>query len=355
MWVSTFLGCHARIKSCARRQTGGVISHTQYVKGDEMPEARRIVICEVGTRDGFQIEPEFIPTGLKVEVVNRLSEAGLPQIEVTSFVHPRAVPQLRDAEEVMARIERRPGTVYAALVPNDRGAERAVKAGVDKLHTVLSASESHNLANVNMTVAESLAKLEAVIKVAQEAGVPVHGGISTTFGCPFEGEVPLNQVEMIVGRLLEMGFSGIGLADTTGMANPAQVRRALEYLMPRFPGVDWSLHTHNTRAMAIPNVLAALDCGVTHFDASIGGLGGCPFAPGATGNVCTEDLVHCLHAMGYDTGIDLDKLIETSQRVEEIIGRVLPGQVMKAGKWDRRYPLPERVQERLAALQASGV
>jgi hydroxymethylglutaryl-CoA lyase len=224
-----------------------------------------------------------------------------------------------------------------------------VSAGVDKLHTVLSASESHNLANVNMSVAESLTKLAAVAQVAQDAGIPLQGGISTSFGCPFEGEVPLANLETIVARLVDMGFGGIGLADTTGMANPAQVRRTLEHLMPKFPHVEWTLHTHNTRAMAIPNILAALDCGVTHFDASIGGLGGCPFAPGATGNVCTEDLVHCLHAMGHDTGVDLDRLIDTAKRVEEVIGRPLPGQVMKAGKWDRHYPLPARLTERLAA------
>jgi hydroxymethylglutaryl-CoA lyase len=314
-----------------------------------MQTKSHITICEVGTRDGFQIEAEFIPTEIKIDIVNRLSDAGLPQIEVTSFVHPKVVPQLRDAEAVMAQIRRRPGTIYAALVPNDKGAMRAVSAGVDKLHTVLSASESHNLANVNMSVADSLTKLEAVAQVAQEAGIPLQGGISTSFGCPFEGEVPLANLEAIIVRLVEVGFGGIGLADTTGMANPAQVRRTLEYLMPKFPHVEWTLHTHNTRAMAIPNILAALACGVTHFDASIGGLGGCPFAPGATGNVCTEDLVHCLHAMGYDTGIDLDRLMDTAKRVEEVIGRTLPGQVMKAGKWDRRYPLPARLTERLAA------
>lgn len=309
-----------------------------------------ITMCEVGTRDGFQIEPEFIPTELKIEVVNRLSATGLPRLEVTSFVHPRAVPQLRDAEEVMARIERRPGTVYAALVPNEKGAQRAVAAGVDRIHTVLSASESHNLANVNMTIAESLARLEAVARVAHAAGVPLQGGISCAFGCPFEIDVPLHHLEAIVARLVDVGFQGIGLADTTGMANPVQVRRTLAYLMPKFPGIEWTLHTHNTRAMAIANVLAALECGVTHFDASIGGLGGCPFAPGATGNVCTEDLVHCLHAMGYETGIDVEALIAVSKRVQEIIGRELPGQIMKAGPWNRRYPVPHAVQERLAAL-----
>ncbi len=312
--------------------------------------SKHINICEVGTRDGFQIEPEFIPTDLKIEVVNLLTETGVPKIEVTSFVHPKAIPQLRDAEEVMGQIHRRPGTVYAALVPNDRGARRAIDAGVDELHTVLSASESHNLANLNMTVAESLEKLQAVAQTAHEAGVRLHGGISTALGCPFEGELPLAQVESIVSRLVDMGFGAIGIADTTGMANPAQVKRTLEHLVPKFPNIEWSLHTHNTRAMAIPNVLAAIECGVSDFDASVGGLGGCPYAPGATGNVCSEDLVHCLHEMGFETDIDLDKLIDTAKRVEEIIAYTLPGQVMKAGKSDRHYQVPHHVAERLAAL-----
>jgi hydroxymethylglutaryl-CoA lyase len=308
-----------------------------------------VTICEVGTRDGFQIEPEFIPTDQKIEVVDRLSRTGMPRIEVTSFVSPKAVPMLRDAEAVMAGITRRPGTRYSALVPNDKGAVRAVDAGVDEIHTVVSASESHNLANVNMTIADSLAKLAATAEVAHRAGKPVYAGISCSFGCPFEGEVALEQLESVVRRLVDLGAAGVGLADTTGMANPAQVQRVLRRLMPRFPGVEWTLHTHDTRAMAIPNIMAAMDLGVTHFDASIGGLGGCPFAPGASGNVCTEDLVHCLEAMGVHTGIDLDALIETSKRVQEIVGRVLPGQIAKAGTWTRRYPLPDGVASRLPA------
>ena len=309
----------------------------------------RMTVCEVGPRDGFQIEPDFIPTELKVEVVDRLSEAGIPRIEVTSFVHPKVVPQLSDAEAVMAKIRRRPGTRYAALVPNDKGAVRAVDAGVDVIHTVLSASESHNLANVNMTIAESLEKLRAVMQVAERAGVPVGCGISTSFGCPFEGEVPVERLEHLVGALVGMGARAIGLADTTGMANPRQVARVLERLVPRFPGVEWTLHTHDTRAMAIPNILTAMEYGVTNVDSSIGGLGGCPFAPGASGNVCSEDLVHCLHAMGVETGIDLDRLLAVSRRVQEIIGRTLPGQIVKAGKSDRRYPLPDGVAARLPA------
>jgi len=313
----------------------------------KLPE--RVTICEVGTRDGFQIEPEFIPTELKIEVVDRLSATGMPRIEVTSFVSPKAVPMLRDAEAVMAGIHRRPGTRYSALVPNDKGAVRAVDAGVDDIHTVVSASESHNLANVNMTIGESLGKLEATAQVAHRAGKPVYAGISCSFGCPFEGEVPVARLESVVRRLVDLGAKGIGLADTTGMANPAQVARVLEHLMPRFPGIEWTLHTHDTRAMAIPNILAAMGMGVGHFDASIGGLGGCPFAPGASGNVCTEDLVHCLAAMGVETGIDLDALIETSKRVQQIVGRVLPGQIVKAGTWTRRYPLPDGVRERVPA------
>ena len=311
----------------------------------------RVTICEVGTRDGFQIEPDFISTDVKVEIVDLLSAAGLPRLEVTSFVHPKAVPQLRDAEAVMARIKRRPGTRYAALVPNDKGAVRAVDAGVDAIHTVVSASESHNLANVNMTVAESLDKLRAVMQVAERAHVHVGCGISTSFGCPFEGDVPLARLESVVRRLVDMGARAIGLADTTGMANPRQVSRVLEHLMPRFPGVEWTLHTHDTRAMAIPNIMAAMECGVTNFDASIGGLGGCPFAPGASGNVCTEDLVHCLHAMDIATGIDLDRLLAASRRVQEVIGRALPGQIVKAGPATRRYPVPDSVAGRVAAAR----
>ncbi len=316
---------------------------------------KHVMICEVGTRDGFQIEPDFIPTELKVEIVDRLSDTGLPRIEVTSFVHPEVVPALRDAEAVMARIRRRPGTVYAALVPNDKGAVRAVDAGVDEIHTVVSASESHNLANVNMTIAESLEKLRAVAQVAERGRIPVVAGISTSFGCPFEGAVPIAQVERVVARLVQLGAGGISLADTTGVANPVQVERVLEHLVPRFPSIEWTLHTHDTRGMAIPNILAAMECGVTHFDASVGGLGGCPFAPGASGNVCTEDLVHCLHAMGVETGVDLDRLIATSKRVGDVVGHALPGQIVKAGPATRRYPLPDVVALRLRRARSEPV
>jgi hydroxymethylglutaryl-CoA lyase len=315
-----------------------------------MPLPNRVTICEVGSRDGLQIESRQVSTEDKVELVNRLAASGIPRIEVTSFVHPRAVPQMADAAEVLARIERRPGTMYLALAPNERGASRAIEAGADALTTVVSASESHSLANVNMTVAESLNALSRVAQLARAAGKPVVGVVSVAFGCPFEGDVPVAQLERIAGRLVDAGITDISLADSTGMANPLQVRRTFERLMPQWPAVEWHLHSHNTRGMAIAGVMAALEVGVTQFDASVGGLGGCPFAPGATGNVCTEDLVHCLQAMGIETGIDLELLIETARHMESVLGHELPGQVMRAGPFTRRYDVPEHVRERLQAV-----
>jgi hydroxymethylglutaryl-CoA lyase len=299
-------------------------------------------ICEVGTRDGFQIEAEFILTDEKIAIVNRVSASKVARIQVTSFVSPKAIPQLRDAEEVVARIQRRPGTVYSALVPNERGAQRAIDAGVDEIDTVLSASDSHNLANVNMPTAESLERLTTVVANAHRAGVQVVAGIATSFGCPFEGEVPIERLEWIIGTLARLDIKGVCLADTTGMANPLQVKQTFERLMPRWPELEWNLHTHDTRGMALANIMTAMEAGVTHFDASIGGVGGCPFAPGASGNGCTEDVVHCLHAMGIETGIDLDALIGTALYAQDVIGHELPGQVMKAGKSDRRYKVPAR-------------
>ena len=253
-------------------------------------------------------------------MVDRLSATGVPRIEVTSFVSPKAIPALRDAEEVMARIQRRPGTRFSALVPNDKGAVRAVDARVDEIHTVLSASESHNLANVNMSIAESLVKLRATMEVAHRARVSVYSGISCSFGCPFETDVPVARLEDVVKALVDMGARGIGLADTTGMANPPR-SAASSITSYRASRVSSGRCTRTTRArMAIPTILAAMERGVTCFDASIGGLGGCPFAPGASGNVCTEDLVHCLHSMGVETGVDLDAYIAASRRVQEVVG-----------------------------------
>jgi hydroxymethylglutaryl-CoA lyase len=293
---------------------------------------QRVTLCEVGTRDGFQIEPDWIPTDLKVEVVDRLSATGVPRIEVTSFVSPKAIPALRDAEEVMARIQRRPGIRFSALVPNDKGAVRAVDARVDEIHTVVSASESHNFANVNMSIAESLVKLRATLEVAHRAGVPVYSGISCSFGCPFETEVPLTRLEQVVTALVDMGARGIGLADTTGMANPAQVGRYVPAARAALgDGVELTAHFHNTRGQGLANVFAAYVAGVRSFESSFGELGGCPVPAGATGNVATEDVVSMLHEMGAETGIDLGALLECARDAQRVLGRPLGSHLLTAG------------------------
>ena len=315
-----------------------------------MKAPERVHICEVGLRDGLQLVDTFVPTDEKVRIADRLSDCGFARIQVTSFVHPKVMPQLADGATVMRDIKRRPGTVYSGLVPNVRGAQRAIEAGVDAIDTVVSASESHNLANVNMTVDESLQALAGIVQLANSERLPVLAAISTAFGCPFEGRTPLPQLERIVGELARIGVRGVQLADTTGMANPLQVAQTFEHLMPRFPELEWHLHTHDTRALAIANILAAMECGVTHFDASVGGLGGCPFAPGASGNACTEDLVHGLHAMNVDTGVDLTQLIDTARYASTVIDAAFPGQIIKAGPWDRHYDPPANVQERLARV-----
>jgi hydroxymethylglutaryl-CoA lyase len=299
----------------------------------------RVQVHEVAVRDGFQIEPAFVPTDVKVALVDELSQCGLAKIEVSSFVSPRAVPNLRDAEEVFARIRRVPGVVYVALVPNLRGAERAVAARADEINLVMSASESHNRANVNRSTEESLAGFAEILR-AVKGRVRANGSVSTAFGCPFEGDVPADRVLRFAERYLELGMDGITLADTTGMAHPRQVARIAREVLARFVGIDLTLHFHNTRGMGLANVVAALEAGARKFDASLGGLGGCPFAPGATGNICTEDLVHMLHAMGYETGVDLDRLLRAARRLPAIVGHDVPGQVAKAGKITDLHPAP---------------
>jgi len=293
---------------------------------------REVKICEVVGRDGFQNEKDFIRTEDKVRVIDRLSETGVWKIEVTSFVSPKAVPQLRDAEGVMAALKRKAGVVYTCLVPNVRGAERALGCSVDEINVVISASGTHNLKNVGMPVEKSLENLKEIVALALKERVPVNGSVGTAFGCPFEGVIPGHRTLELAGRYLDMGVSSITLADTTGMANPAQVYGLLTEFKSRWPRVPVALHFHNTRGMGLANVLAGLLAGVDAYDAALGGLGGCPFAPGATGNICTEDLVNMLHDMGIKTGVDLDTLIGVSLALESIVGRTLPGQVMKAGK-----------------------
>ena len=297
---------------------------------------KSVTMREVGTRDGIQSLGAFVPTEHKIEMANLLAGTGLRRIEVTSFVSPKAVPQMADAAEVMAALDRRPGVSWEPLVPNLVGARKALEAKSDRLVVVLAASDTFNLKNIRMTIEDSLRNVGEIVPLAREAGVPVSAGIATSFGCPYEGEVPEQRVAEIVDRLLELGADEIGLADTTGMANPAQVERTVGRLRERRPEVQFGLHFHNTRGMGLANVVAGLNVGVTVYDASIGGIGGCPFAPQATGNVSTEDVVHMLHEMGIETGIDLDALIGCARRMSEILGAELPGQVMKAGpRWSR--------------------
>jgi hydroxymethylglutaryl-CoA lyase len=288
-------------------------------------------VTEVGPRDGFQAEKTFIPTARKIEFLDRLIDAGVPRIEATSFVSPRAVPQLADAEEVLRGVDRTRGTLLAALVPNKRGALRAAEATIDQMVVFLSASESHNNRNVNRTIEESLAGFEDVARVAAEAQIPVHGAIATAFGCPFEGDVPAAQVAKIARRYQELGFSGVSLGDTTGMATPPLVAAAVEAIHAVAPGLPITLHFHNTRGIGLANVMAGLQLGIDRYESSFGGIGGCPFAPKATGNICTEDLVYLLHEMGVQTGIDLRKLADIACDVETAVAHDLPGQVMKAG------------------------
>jgi hydroxymethylglutaryl-CoA lyase len=292
---------------------------------------RKVTVTEVGPRDGFQIERDFIPTATKIELVNRLVDAGIPIIEFSSFVSPRAVPQLADAAEVLAGLDRSKGTKFAALVPNARGAERAAAAGVDEIRVFVSASETHNRKNVNRSVEQSLEGFEDVMRIADDAAIPVEGAIATSFGCPFEGDVPVEQVGYIARRFRDLGMRGVGLGDTTGMATPPLVVERCRHLKEHVSELPIALHFHNTRGIGLVNVMAGLSEGIDIYEASFAGLGGCPFAAGATGNICTEDLVYLLHEMGIETGIDLDKLCAAARDVEQVIGRSLPGQVMKAG------------------------
>ncbi len=289
-------------------------------------------ITEVGPRDGFQAEANFIPTARKIEFIERLIEAGVPRIEATSFVSPKAVPQLADAEEVMRGLPRGAhSTRLVALVPNKRGALRAAESRVDDMVVFVSASESHNIKNVNGAVEDSLRAFEDVMRVAQEAAIPVHGAIATAFGCPFEGDVPVARVGEIARRFQSLGFAGISLGDTTGMATPPLVEAVVREVRRSAPALTLGLHFHNTRGIGLANVMAGLGLGVDRFESSFGGIGGCPFAPKATGNICTEDLVYLLEECGVRTGIDLRRLCAIACDVEREVAHDLPGQVMKAG------------------------
>jgi hydroxymethylglutaryl-CoA lyase len=293
---------------------------------------KRVHIQEVATRDGFQNEAQFVDTDAKIALIDRLSACGYAKIEVTSFTSPKAIPALRDAEAVMHRIARRDGIVYTVLVPNIRGAERALSCGVDEVNLVMSVSESHNRTNLRMSREQSFAQLRDVIGVVTQTQVAINVSLSTAMGCPMEGDIAQEDVLGWMQRFADLGVHGVTLCDTTGMAFPSQVGALCAAARERFAALELTLHFHNTRGMALANTLAALDAGIDRFDASLGGLGGCPYAPGATGNVCTEELVHMLELDGYDTGVDLAALLSASALLPALIGHDVPSQLLKAGR-----------------------
>ena len=300
---------------------------------------KRLYFNEVVTRDGFQMESEFIPTDTKVALIDALSACGYAKIEVTSFVSPKAIPMLRDADEVMGRIQRLPGVEYTVLVPNLRGAERAFEAKADELNLVMSMSQSHNQANLRMSMDNSFAALSDIIKRA-EGLAAVNVSLSCAFGCPMEGDVPEAVVLSHAQRFADAGVRGLTICDTTGMAHPGQVQRMAEVLRQRFEQLQLTMHFHNTRGMGLANVLAAAQSGITRFDGSLGGLGGCPYAPGASGNVCSEDAIHMLDAMGHNTGMDVDRLLELARQLPQIVGHAVLGQAAKAGRITDLHPAP---------------
>lgn len=300
----------------------------------ELPTSVRI--REVGPRDGFQNEPETIATAEKVRLIDLLSASGLRRLEVTSFVRPDVIPQLADAEQVLEGVQRRDGVSFSVLIPNERGLERALalRERFDEINVFVSASETHNRRNVNRSIEGSLAGLERTLATAREAGLRCEGVISTSFGCPYEGEVPAERVFAIAARLGAAGCEEVGFGDTTGMANPRQVGEFFAAAGERLGGVELTAHFHNTRGQGLANLLAALEGGVDSFESSFGELGGCPVPPGATGNVASEDVVSMLAEMGIETGIDLPRLIEASRAAQEVLGRPLGAHVLTAGPVD---------------------
>jgi isopropylmalate/homocitrate/citramalate synthase len=289
-----------------------------------------VTIVEVGPRDGLQNEPVALDTGLKVAFIERLADAGLPVLEVTAFVNPARVPQMADAAAVAAALRRRPGTRYSALVPNRRGLEAALGAGLDEVAIFAATSDTFSRRNINQDVDASLAAYAALTRDALDAGLRVRGYLSTAFGCPFEGAVAPERVAEVAARLADMGVYEVAVSDTTGIAHPGQVEPVVASVASRI-GLDRvALHLHDTRGTALANVLVGLACGVTTFDASAGGLGGCPFAPGAAGNLATEDLVYALDGLGVRTGVSLGGVVEASRQVEPALGHLLPSRFYRA-------------------------
>jgi hydroxymethylglutaryl-CoA lyase len=296
-----------------------------------LPEAVRIV--EVGPRDGFQMERSFLPTDLKVEVIDLLSGAGLREIESTSFVHPRVIPQMADAAEVMGRIRRRPGVRFSALVPNLEGARRALAAGADELRLVICCSETYNRRNVGLTIEQSVDAFGAIAREAQAASVPASAVLAVALGCPFEGEVPPERVAGMARAVVDLGSDRVGVADSAGLGNPRQVGELVSGLAAAIDRPMW-LHLHDTRGMGLANAVAGMEAGIDTFDTSLGGLGGCPVMLGATGNIATEDFCYLCEEMGVSTGVDLDAVREASRRLERFLERRLPSRILAAGTRD---------------------
>ena len=305
----------------------------------------RIYMHDVSPRDGFQNEKVFIETDHKIAIIDELSRCGFAKIEATSFTSPKAIPALRDAEEVMHRIARVPGVEYTVLIPNVRGAERALSCGIDEANLVMSVSETHNRANLRMTREQSANQLSQIVEVLAGQPVAVNVSLSTVFGCPMEGDIAESEVLRLVDEFARQGVRRITLCDTTGMAYPSQVRRICRMAKANYPEVTFTLHFHNTRGLAQSNVLAAIDAGIDRFDASLGGLGGCPYAPGASGNACTEEVVHMLELEGFDTGIDLEKLLAVSARLPSLVEHDVPSQILKAGHRLTIHAAPDYVSQ----------
>lgn len=289
-----------------------------------------VTVREVGPRDGLQNEKAFIATKDKIAWIDQLSGSGLKYIEITSFVNPKWIPALADAFEVAKGIERVPGVTYTALVPNRKGLERALAANIDETAVFMSASETHNLKNINKSIADTFPVLQEVVKDSLAAGIQVRGYVSTVFGCPYEGPVSADAVIRVAERLFEMGVGELSLGDTIGVANPRQVQEMLEVLLKRFPSEKLAMHFHDTRGTAMANVLASLDMGIGIFDGALGGLGGCPYAPGASGNLATDDLLYMLEGMGVQTGIDREKLLSAARFIQKKVGRPLPSHNLQA-------------------------
>jgi hydroxymethylglutaryl-CoA lyase len=295
---------------------------------EKLPE--RVTVYEVGPRDGLQNEARAVPTADKVAFVDALSATGLQAIEITSFVNPKWIPQLADGADVARRIQRKPGVRYSCLVPNKQGFDKALSSGMREIALFVSVSETHNKKNVNKTVAETLRAFDEVLPAAREAKVQVRAYLSTVYGCPYEGEVDPARVVWLAKELQGRGVDQISVSDTTGVGTPVQVRDVLRRILAEVPASVLAVHFHDTRGTALANILVALELGIATVDSAIGGLGGCPYAPGASGNVSTEDVVNMLHGMGVQTGIDLDLLCAASARIAGWVGHEMPSKYLKA-------------------------